>query len=62
MTDEVALNFISADEAWIRFDTAAQELLGMTGQEFASLLDDGDIEDLPQSPSMRVAMLRPEAA
>jgi len=61
MSDEVTLNFITSDEAWQRFDTAALELLGMTGEQFAKRLDAGDIDDLPQSPSMRVAMLRPEA-
>ena len=62
MSDEVTLNFISADEAWARFDAAARELLSLSGEEFARRLDADEIADLPQSPSMRVAMLRPQVA
>lgn len=62
MSEEVSLNFISADQAWERFDRAAQDLLNLSGEEFARRLDAGDIAGLPQSPSMRVAMMRPEQA
>lgn len=60
--EEVSLRFISAEEAWARFDRAARDLLVLTGEEFARRLDAGDIDELPQSPSMRVAMLRPQVA
>lgn len=59
---DVELVFLDEEETWKRFDDASRSLLGISGSDFAKRLDEGDIEDLPNSAVMRVAILRPAAA
>jgi hypothetical protein len=50
---------ISRDQSWRIFDRAAENLLGIDGETFASRWDAGEYADDSDTDVMQVAMLRP---
>jgi hypothetical protein len=58
--EDVPIHIMTPQEAWERFDRAAQRNLRMGGQEFLDAWDAGRFDDDPDRPElMRTIMLRP---
>ncbi|HEV7214127.1 MAG TPA: hypothetical protein VGP33_03305 [Chloroflexota bacterium] len=58
--EEITFHVMSPEEAWERFDQAAQPDLHVTGEAFIRAWDAGEFADEPERPEVvRVAMLRP---
>ena len=59
-SEDVPMHIMTPQEAWERFDRAAQRNLGMGGQEFLDAWDAGKFDsDLDRPELMRTIMLRP---
>ena len=59
-TEEITFHVMSPEEAWDRFDQAAQHYLHMSGDAFIGAWDAGAFDEHPDhSNVMCVAMLRP---
>ncbi len=58
--EDVSVHFMTAEEAWSSFDSAAQYYVQMSGQEFIRAYDSGEFDHDPERLEVsRVAMLRP---
>jgi hypothetical protein len=58
--EEITFHVMSPEEAWERFDRAAQHYLHMSGEAFLGAWDAGELDEDPDNSSvMGVAMLRP---
>lgn len=59
MSGEVTVEYIDSDESWSIFDSAAERLLGVSGERFVADWDAGSYSDSDEIEVMQVAMLRP---
>jgi hypothetical protein len=59
-SEDVPIHIMTPQEAWERFDRAAQRNIRMGGQQFLEAWDAGTFDDDPDRPElMRTIMLRP---
>lgn len=58
--EEITFHVMSPEEAWERFDRAAQRDLHMGGEAFLQAWDAGEFDEAPDRPEvMRLVLLRP---